>query len=249
MNGFPRQVDAAVILGSGLGGFTDGLDLIASVPYSEIPGFPEVTVAGHSGTLYCARIQQKTILVFSGRFHHYEGHPFNTTVIPVDLAAAFGAKLLVVSNAAGGINTEFAVGDLMLIDDVMRIGFPVSDAGEVFPNRYPDEKLLSHVEKTAADLDIPMRRGTYLYVKGPVYETPAEIVAYRIMGADAVGMSTMPELLVAGKHGMSAVGITLVTNMATGVTGEILEHAHIQDVAERRKVDFTRLVKSLIASA
>jgi len=249
MTGFPQQVDAAVILGSGLGGFTEGLDLIASVPYSEIPGFPDVTVAGHSGTLYCARIQQKTVLVFSGRFHHYEGHPFNTTVIPVDLAAAFGAKLLVVSNAAGGINMEFSVGDLMLIDDLMRIGFPVSDAGEVFPNRYPNESLLSHVEQTANELGIPMRRGIYLYVKGPVYETPAEIVAYRILGADAVGMSTMPELLAAGKHGMSAIGITLVTNMATGVTGEKLAHADIQDVAERRKADFTRLVKALIASA
>ncbi len=247
--GCPANVDAAVILGSGLGGFTDGLDLIAGIPYGEIPGFPHVTVAGHSGTLIFARSEGKTLLVFSGRFHHYEGHPFQSTVIPVELAKRFGADLLVVSNAAGGINTEFHVGDLMLIEDLMRIGFPVAEPGSTYPAAFPDFTMLRLAESTAASLKIPLRRGVYLYVKGPVYETPAEIRAYRILGADAVGMSTMPELLVAAKLGMRTLGITLVTNMATGVTGEKLEHADIQDVAERRKVDFTRLVKAVIASA
>jgi purine-nucleoside phosphorylase len=247
--GCPPSADAAVILGSGLGGFTDGLDILARVPYAEIPGFPEVTVAGHSGTLIFASMAGKTLIVFSGRFHHYEGHPFGSTLLPVDLAKAFGARLLVVSNAAGGINVRFKVGDLMLIDDLMRIGFPVAEPGATYPVEFPDHSMLQLAEQTASALQIPLRRGTYLYVKGPVYETPAEIRAYRTLGADAVGMSTMPELLQASRYGMRTLGITLVTNMATGVTGEKLAHADIQDVAERRKADFTRLVNAVIASA
>lgn len=247
--GCPPSVDAALILGSGLGGFTEGLDIVAEISYSSISGFPHVTVAGHSGTLFFAKSEGKTLLVFSGRFHHYEGHPFGSTVIPVELARAFGSSLLVVSNAAGGINVRYKVGDLMLIDDVMRIGFPVSEMGAPYSVSFPDSAMLSLAEKTALTLQIPLRCGTYLYVKGPVYETPAEIRAYRILGADVVGMSTMPELLQANRYGMRTLGITLVTNMATGVTGEKLEHADIQDVAERRKADFTRLVKTIIASA
>ncbi len=247
--GCPPSADAAVILGSGLGGFADGLDILAKIPYSEIPGFPPVTVAGHSGTLVVATLAGKTLLVFSGRFHHYEGHPFGSTLIPVEVAKAFGATLLVVSNAAGGINVRFKVGDLMLIDDLMRIGFPVAERGAAYPVAFPDHAMLRLAEQTAAELRIPLRRGTYLYVKGPVYETPAEIRAYRTLGADAVGMSTMPELLQASRCGMRTLGITLVTNMATGVTGEKLAHADIQDVAERRKADFTRLVSAVIASA
>jgi len=247
--GCPPSVDAAVILGSGLGGFTEGLEIIAQIPYSDIYGFPHVTVAGHSGTLYVAKSDGKTLLVFSGRFHHYEGHPFGSTVLPIELAKAFGAKLLVVSNAAGGINVRYKVGDLMLIDDMMRIGFPVAEPGAPYPVSFPDIGMLALAEKTAIGLQIPVRRGTYLYVKGPVYETPAEIRAYRTLGADAVGMSTMPELLQANRYGMRTLGITLVTNMATGVTDEKLAHADIQDVAERRKGDFTRLVKAVIANA
>jgi len=247
-HGFPERVDAAVILGSGLGGFADGLDRIAEIAYGDIPGFPDVTVAGHHGALIAARQEGTTILVFSGRFHHYEGHGFDKTVIPARMAAAFGAKLLVVSNAAGGINLGFRVGDLMLIDDLMRIGFPVAPPQPAFRAAYPEPRLLDHAANTARTQGIALRQGTYLYVKGPVYETPAEIRAYRTLGADAVGMSTMPELLEAGRAGIPAIGFSLVTNMATGVTGEKLAHADIQDVAERRKADFTRLVKAIIAT-
>jgi purine-nucleoside phosphorylase len=246
--GFPARVDAAVILGSGLGGFADRLDRIAQMAYADIPGFPEVTVSGHDGALIAARLEGKTVLVFSGRFHHYEGHGYETAVLPVRMAAAFGAGLLVVSNAAGGIHRSFRVGDIMLIDDLMRIGFPVSAPGSGFRTRYPEPRLLDHAVGTARGLGIALRQGTYLYVKGPVYETPAEIRAYRTLGADAVGMSTMPELLEAGRAGVPAIGFSLVTNMATGVTGEKLAHADIQQVAERRKADFTRLVTALIAT-
>jgi len=247
-NGFPERVDAAVILGSGLGGFADGLDRIAEIAYADIPGFPEVTVAGHQGALIAATHSGKTILVFSGRFHHYEGHGYQTAVLPVRVAAAFGANLLVVSNAAGGINQRFRVGDVMLIDDLMRIGFPVAPPQAEFRALYPEPCLLGHAVRTAHEQGIALRQGTYLYVKGPVYETSAEIRAYRILGADAVGMSTMPELLEAGRVGIPAIGFSLVTNMATGVTGEKLAHADIQEVAERRKVDFTRLVTAFIAT-
>lgn len=244
--GFETTVDAAVILGSGLGGFTSLVSNAISVAYNEIPGFPEVTVAGHGGELIHGEVGKKRILVFSGRFHFYEGHPFERTVIPVQLAHAFGAKRLIVSNAAGGINTRFSVGDLMLIDDFMRIGYRAAAMAPVSQERYQNTTEVTRAQQIAREVGIGVRQGTYLYVKGPVYETKAEIRAYRIMGADAVGMSTVPELLEASRLGIDSLGITLITNMATGVTEHKLEHAEIKDVADSRKDDFGRFVAALL---
>lgn len=245
--GFSSSVDAAVILGSGLGGFTAHVDNAISVDYTDIPGFPAVTVAGHGGELIQGEVHGKKVLVFSGRFHHYEGHPLDRTLIPVQIAAAFSSKTLIVSNAAGGINPRFAVGDLMLIDDVMRIGFPVQPADAVSNTRYNNKIEVNSAIRAANRLQINVRQGTYLYVKGPVYETKAEIRAYRALGADAVGMSTMPELLMADKLGIRSLGISLITNLATGLSKNKLEHAEIKDVADSRKEEFAALVRELIA--
>jgi purine-nucleoside phosphorylase len=244
--GFNPEIDTAVILGSGLGGFISNISNGISVPYEHIPGFPVVTVAGHGGELIQGQIGNKQVMVFSGRFHHYEGHSFERTIVPVRLTSEFNAKNLIVSNAGGGINTRFKVGDLMLIDDFMRVGFTVVPFGEIYSNRFDNSEMIEIARQTAAELRIQIRQGTYLYVKGPVYETKAEIRAYRTLGVDVVGMSTIPELLEASNLGINSLGITLVTNMATGVTNQKLEHEEIKEVADSRKVDFGRLVSSII---
>jgi purine-nucleoside phosphorylase len=244
--GFTGSVDAAVILGSGLGGFAATVQNAISVPYGEIPGFPEVTVAGHGGELIQGMVGNKRVLVYSGRFHHYEGHPLERTVIPVRLATAFNAESLVVSNAAGSINTRFSVGDLMLIDDFMRIGFKSSTGTTLASSRYDNKTEIKLAHQVGLDLGIQLRQGTYLFVKGPVYETAAEIRAFRFMGADAVGMSTVPELLEAHHLGLKSLGITLITNMSTGVTKAKLEHGEIKEVADSRKDDFGKLVAEIL---
>lgn len=244
--GFNETVDAAVILGSGLGGFAATINETIGIPYSDIPGFPEVTVAGHGGDLIQGMVGSKRVLVFSGRFHHYEGHPLERTVIPVRLAAAFQAATLLVSNAAGSINTRFAVGDLMLIDDFMRIGFRSTTGTEPHTARYSNQREIRIAHQAGLDLGIQLRQGTYLFVKGPVYETAAEIRAFRFLGADAVGMSTVPELLEAHRLGLRSLGITLITNMSTGVTKAKLEHGEIKEVADSRKDDFSRLVTEIL---
>jgi purine-nucleoside phosphorylase len=245
--GFNEKIDCAIILGSGLGGFTSHVDNAISVEYSEIPRLPQVTVEGHGGELIQGTVNGKSVLVFSGRFHHYEGHPFERTLIPVQISALFSSKTLIVSNAAGGINPRFSVGDLMLIDDMIRIGFPIQPVEKPYQNRYENSNEIETAVRVANELQITVQRGTYMYVKGPVYETKAEIRAYRMMGADAVGMSTMPELLLANELGIRTLGISLITNMATGLSKNKLEHAEIKNVADSRKNEFAKLVRELIS--
>lgn len=245
-SGFPESIDAAVILGSGLGGFEHLLSDSISIGYEKIPGFPQTTVVGHSGSLTCGKIEDKTVIVFSGRFHHYEGHDFDRTVLPVKIAKFFGAKLMIVSNAAGGINLRFSVGDLMLIDDFVNVGFRYNPFGENVLKRYKPDSIIQKAKQISNDLQIPVQQGTYLYVTGPSYETKAEIRAFRLLGGDAVGMSTAPELNFATKCDIPCLGITLVTNMATGVSKVKLDHSEIKEVGERRKEDFKKLVRELI---
>jgi len=214
--GIEPGAEAAVILGSGLGGFADEIDVIREIPYSSIPHFPETTVAGHSGSLICGVSAGKKIVAFSGRFHHYEGHSFERTVLPVQLASAFEVKKLIISNAAGGINEKFRVGDLMVIDDIIRQNIMITGSNSV-PWRYNHYPQVEKVRQIATDLGIAIQRGTYLYVKGPNYETPAEIRAFRILGADAVGMSTAPELFEAARLGIKTTAVSLISNAASGV--------------------------------
>jgi len=243
--GIPEVVDSVVVLGSGLGNFADTINKTVTIPYKDIPLFPETSVAGHSGLLVFGSVAGKTVLSFSGRFHHYEGYPFSKTVLPVHIASAFDAKKLVISNAAGAINTNFKVGDLMVIDDIIRPFHSVS----TIPSpkfRYNLYQVANRVRKIAAEAGIDVQRGCYLYVKGPNYETSAEIRAFRIIGADVVGMSTAPELIEASRLGVSATAISLVTNMAAGIAGIKLDHSEVKQAAENRKDDFARLVTEII---
>ena len=242
--GCPEQIHAGVILGSGLGEYTEALRITHTIPYSEIPSFPHSTVEGHSGALIFGNLENRTMMVFSGRFHFYEGYEIDETVIPVRLIHAIGAKKLLISNAAGGINLSYNVGDLMVIDNIIR---PHRRMMQQSSKWHWNMKSYSDIAFSAAiKLGLTVHRGNYLYVFGPNYETKAEIHAYRIMGGDVVGMSTAAELMEATRLGLPAVGISLITNAAAGITGEALNHDEVKVAASTRKEDFALLVSRLI---
>ncbi|GAB5409723.1 MAG: purine nucleoside phosphorylase I, inosine and guanosine-specific [Balneolaceae bacterium] len=244
-NGLTDTIDAAVILGSGLGSFGDEIENSIIIPYSTIPNFPQSTVEGHSGSLIFGSIEGKTVLAFSGRFHFYEGYGFDKTVLPVQLANAFGVDKLIISNAAGGINLDFRVGDLMIIDSILSPAKELPDFKNSNVNQILNSNA-SEVKRIAHSLSIPIKQGSYLYVTGPNYETKAEIHTFRFLGGDAVGMSTAPELIEAAKLNTKAVAISLITNAAAGITGEILDHAEVKEAADAKKDVFAELVKGII---
>ena len=243
--GIAETIDAAVILGSGLGDFGNHIENAKIIPYSDIPGFPQSTVVGHSGSLIFGSVSGKSVMAFSGRFHFYEGYLFSKTVIPVQLAKVFEVTKLIISNAAGGINLEFRVGDLMVIGRIMHPHVEIDiDQTETWP-----EELKTNSERVieiANSTNVPVKKGTYLYVTGPNYETKAEIRAFRGLGGDAVGMSTAPELMEAYRIGVKAVAVSLITNAAAGVTDQKLDHAEVKEAAEMKKDEFAKLVIGLI---
>lgn len=242
---FPDEVEALIILGSGLGGFSSAIDEPFSIPYSQIPNFPETSVAGHSGELFTGTVAGHKIIAFSGRFHHYEGHEISKAALPVYIAKIFNAKKIIVSNAAGAINTDFKVGDLMVIDDIFRPFFKISPFNDK-PFRYNLYPIAERIREIAAKNGIVIQRGSYLFVKGPNYESKAEIRAFRFMGADVVGMSTAPELIEASRLKIPAAAISLITNMAAGVLNQKLDHSEVEEAASSRKEDFAKLVIEII---
>ena len=243
--GLPDHIDSSVILGSGLGDFGNEIEHTLTIPYSTIPDFPQSTVEGHSGSLIFGLIEGNTVLAFSGRFHFYEGHPFERTVLPVQLAKAFTVNKLIISNAAGGINLDFRVGDLMVIEDIIRKNMMLSGPA-LEPWKLDLYPIADRVQEIAASVGVETKRGAYLYVKGPNYETKAEIHTFRKLGGDAVGMSTAPELMEAARIGVKATAISLITNAAAGVTDQKLDHAEVKEAAEMKKNEFAKLVKGLI---
>lgn len=242
----PKDIEAAVILGSGLGGFTEHIEDPISVPYGDIPGMPVSSVEGHAGELIFGQVNGNSTMAFSGRFHHYEGFSFEQAATPVYIAKALDAEKLIVSNAAGAINTSFSVGDLMVIEDVIRNNMAISPRG-YGKHKYRHHRWVDEVRKMAAELGLVTQQGTYMYCKGPNYETKAEIRSFRRMGADAVGMSTAPELFESARLELKSVAISLISNMAAGVTKGKLNHDEVKEAADSRKDDFAKLVKKLIA--
>lgn len=235
---------AGVILGSGLGDFAGRLEESTSVSYREIPHFPATSVAGHAGELVAGRISGHRVVAFGGRFHHYEGFSFEQAALPVYLASALPCRKLIISNAAGAVNTNYLVGDLMVVEDLIRQNMRITPPSR--RHRYDQYPHAETAFRLARDLGLPVHKGTYIYVKGPNYETAAEIRAFRRMGADAVGMSTAPELFEASRLGLPAVAVSLISNMATGVTGQRLDHGEVKQAAGKRREEFARLVKCLI---
>ena len=248
---------AALVLGSGLGDYADTLEDSVKIPYSEIPNFPQPTVEGHTGAFVFGKKEGKEVVVAQGRVHYYEGLPMQEITLPVRVLAAIGVKTLVLTNAAGGVNLSYKPGTLMLISDHINLSGANPLIGpnlEKFGPRFPDvsdlytASLRTAIKEKAAAAAIPLEEGVYLMCSGPNYETPAEIRAFRTLGADAVGMSTVPEALVAGHSGLQVVGVSCITNMAAGVLPVKLNHAEVVETAAMVHDLFHRLV-DLILSA
>ena len=229
-----------MVLGSGLGDFADTLEDAVSIPFSQIPHFPTPTVPGHAGALVFGRKQGKDVVVLQGRIHYYEGLRQRELTLPIRVLAALGVRQLVLTNACGGVNLGFTPGDLMLISDHINLSGDnplIGDNLDEFGPRFPDccdiytASLRAAIKEAAASAGISLQEGVYGMYSGPNYETPAEIRMYRIIGADVVGMSTVPEALVAAHCGMEVVGISCITNMAAGILPQKLSHAEVTEVA------------------
>lgn len=254
-NAFGSAVpDVAVVLGSGLGGFTNALSNSRHLSYSAIPGFPEPTVPGHFGECWLGTIGKKRVLVFRGRFHFYEGHSLDVVTLPVRLIGLWGIRTLVVTNAAGGIRKSFKPGTLMLIKDHLNLmgSNPLRGPNEdPATPRFPDltdaysAKFRAHAKKVAKSLKLTLPEGVYAANSGPSYETPAEVRMLGRMGADAVGMSTVPEVIVARHQGIQVLGISCITNHAAGVLGERAQKIHHGEVIEVGKQVEQKLIALL----
>ena len=249
-----EQPAFGIILGSGLGGLSKSIENAVRVPFNEIPGFPEVSVAGHQGVVIVGSLGGREIVALSGRFHMYEGHPAALAAFPVRVFHALGAHDLFVSNAAGGISPKLAVGDLMMISDHLNLmgTNPLVGKAREGEIRFPDMTdaynpgLRWLLRTTAEALGIKLREGVYAGLLGPSYETPSEVKMLRLLGADAVGMSTVPEVIVARALGMRVAGVSVITNAAAGVTGAALSHAEVLETTTRVSAAFESLVTEFL---
>ena len=251
-----RSPQVAMILGSGLGFLGDVVEDPVCVSYRDIPHFKASTAPGHKGQLVFGTLEGRPVAVMQGRMHHYEGYSYEEVAYAVRVLRLLGCQTLFVTNAAGGVNYSFHAGDLMLITDQIKIFLESPLRGENLPEfgpRFPDSsylytpKLQALAKQQARALDIDLKTGVYMYFPGPQYETPAEIRMARILGADAVGMSTAPEVITAGHCGMDVLGITLVSNMAAGVLPQKLTEQEVLDAAEAAKEKFSGLLLACLA--
>ena len=247
--------DAAVVLGSGLGDFAARLDEAQTIPYIEIPNWPATAVVGHAGTLTVGGLKGRMVAALGGRVHFYEGHQMRTVTFATRVLAAMGVRTIVLTNAAGGINLDFKPGTLMAIDDHINLlgtNPLVGSNDERFGPRFPDmtevysKRLRDLADRAAEATGIMLAHGVYVAVHGPSYETPAEIRYLRTIGADAVGMSTVPEAIVARHMGMDVLGISCITNAAAGVLPAPLVHDEVMEVARRVRARFAALLEGTI---
>ena len=253
----PLRPAIGVVLGSGLGAFADALDEAVAVPFGEIPHFPASTVAGHGGALVVGRSRGVPVAVLKGRVHFYEGYSLDQVVFPVRVLGRLGVKTLVITNAAGAINRTFAPGDLMVIEDHLNLlGNPLLGSNEeALGPRFPDMSeaydrgLRDVAEAACRAASARCHRGVYVALTGPSYETPAEIRMFRTLGADAVGMSTVPEVIAARHMGMRVAGLSCLTNMAAGVTDKKLDHREVLETGERVKAALLDVLARIVAEA
>lgn len=241
-----------VILGSGLGDYAATLPGMITIPYAEVPGLPRSTVPGHAGEFVYA--PDYATLFMRGRFHAYEGYDLSDVVMPVRVMARLGVKTLIVTNAAGGVNTLYEPGDLMVIEDHISFaenplrGENLAELGPRFSDmsKAYDPLLIALAHEVAGDRGTPLRQGVYFYMRGPSFETPAEIRALRTLGADAVGMSTAPEVVTARHSGMKVMGISCISNMAAGILDQPLNHEEVIETGERVKGTFAALIDGIL---
>lgn len=247
--------EVAVVLGSGLGDFCERLTETSIVPYEQIPHWPASRIVGHAGKLYVGSLRGKRVAALAGRVHFYEGHTLQTVTFGTRVMATLGVRTLILTNAAGGVNTSFSPGSLMVMDDhinLMGDNPLVGPNDERFGPRFPDmsevysKRLRAIVDAASTETGVPVVHGVYVGLRGPSYETPAEIRFLRTIGADAVGMSTVPEAIVARHMGLDVLGISCITNMAAGVLPTPLDHAEVMETASRVRVSFGSLVEETI---
>ena len=251
----PFAPDVALVLGSGLGDYADHIQVEAAIDYHEIEGFPVSTVPGHKGRFVFSHIEGGPVVLMQGRVHYYEGYAMTDVVLPIRLMKLMGARILFLTNASGGVNFDFAAGDLMLIRDQISslvpsplIGPNLDELGPRFPDmsHIYDEDLRSLIRECAAELDIPLREGVYVQFTGPAYESPQEVRMCRILGGDACVMSTACEAVAANHMGMKICGISCISNLACGMTDQPLSHKEVQETADRVAPRFRELVTRAI---
>lgn len=251
------RADIAVILGSGLGGYAEALEDAKFLDYKDIPGFPVSTAPGHAGRWCAGRLHGKRVYMMQGRFHCYEGYDLRDVTMPIRVMKRLGVQTLIVTNAAGGVNTGFAPGDLMLLTDFINLsgknpltGPNLDEFGPRFPDMSHayDVRLMQLAQDVAAKLGIALQKGVYCWMNGPCYESPAEIRMARAIGGDAVGMSTVPETIVARHCGMDVLGLSCITNMAAGILNQPLSHQEVMETSEKVKDTFRALVDGVIAA-
>lgn len=244
-----------IILGSGLGELAQEIEGI-SIPYSDIPGFRTSSVQGHEGSLVIGNLCGKAVVAMKGRFHFYEGHSMSDVIFPIRVMKLLGIEQLIVTNAAGGVNTGFRPGDLMLINDHINmlgtnplIGKNFDELGPRFPDMSQayNKDLLRIAKNVANELGIEVKEGVYTAVTGPCYETPAEVRMLRTLGADAVGMSTVPEVITANHMKLKVLGISCITNMACGILDKPLSHDEVIETTNTVKLNFSKLIKTIIS--
>jgi purine-nucleoside phosphorylase len=251
----PYLPEVGLILGSGLGVLAEAMEDVTVFHYEEIPHFPVPTVEGHAGQLLVGLVGGKKTVLMKGRFHLYEGHSEAAVVFPIRVMKMLGVRTLLITNAAGGINETYRPGDLMLIRDHINFMFRnplIGPNDDSFGVRFPEMseaysgRLRQVARETAAELGIPLQEGVYAGMLGPNYETPAEIRMLRQLGADAVGMSTVPEAIAARHSGIEVLGISCITNMAAGILDNPLSHAEVMETAEQARDKFLRLVAAIV---
>ncbi|MCX7887310.1 MAG: purine-nucleoside phosphorylase [Verrucomicrobiae bacterium] len=249
--------EVALIVGSGLGGVVGALEKPLTIAYSEVPHFPKVSVPGHAGQIVFGELSGRKLMVFSGRVHLYEGRSIAEVVYPVHVSDSLGVKILIVTNTAGGINPQFNPGDLMVIEDhINHLGVNplvggLNGNGTVrfldMTNAY-SARLREKIEDVAEKLQIPLRRGVYLATLGPSYETPAEVKAFAWLGADAVGMSTVPEGIIARYHNIEVLGISCITNLGAGISSRRLSHEEVLQVGKAAESKLVKLLAGFLAA-
>ena len=253
----PFKPKVALVLGSGLGDYVKKMKVEKIISYHDIDGFPVSTVQGHKGQFVFGYVGNVPIVAMQGRVHYYEGYSMTDVVLPIRLMRLMGAEVLFLTNASGGVNYDYEPGDFMLIQDQIAsfvpsplIGTNIDELGARFPDMSEiyDEDLCKLIRYTASDLQLTLREGTYLQLTGPQYESPAEIRMYRLLGADAIGMSTACEAIAANHMGMKICGISCISNMACGMTDEPLSHTEVQETADRVAKSFKELVTKVVVN-
>lgn len=245
----------AIVLGSGLGGLTKQMEIIDEIPYTDIPNFPVSTVPGHKGTLIFGKLNGIEVVVLNGRFHYYEGYSMDVVTYPEHVFCGLGVKVLILSNAAGGMNPSFKVGDIMIINDHINffgtnplIGRNDDELGPRFPDMSEvySHRLIALAEEKAVEQSIPIQKGVYIGVTGPCFETPSEYRAYRILGADAVGMSTVPEAIVSHHRGMEIFALSVITDLGGMEEVEKASHEEVLAAATAAGPKMVRLICAML---